>query len=1052
MTKVKIRRKIIKSAYPSSTIQQNFSESPDKHGFMLWDLSKKTAELIELQTDYTKLNFYIEQDFDYDDITFNHKLMTNKSFIKIHWTDISANINDINEGKINKYFKSLGVENPVKYDKHRIYTDISDSELLTENIDINNKNVQQKIFKDYLTLNGYDEKFIEEILEIDNIVDSMIENKSKDIQSNWKIDKFWLENFKSYKNIDIDWSDMNGIIQLYSNENQQGKTTILDAITYITHGTTLATNILGGAKKEKNGDQRYINNKRDLDYCFGGMILDINNIKYAILRRTDREWNKTKTKVTSAKTTVEYYKDGIIDEEHKFIGEQKTETQKMLNELIVDFEDFIRLTLINSFNINELIAMDRATFIDSIIKDAGYDIFEKKLDVFKKYKNTLKTNRIDFDLEVYEDTVFGYKNNILSLKDEYKNLKKESDENDTKLISIMKDRDKEYRKFNKVDDDILNLNIDDINNKIEEYDNKLKNDKIKLIEYDTKMIGLKTIYDSEEYEKLLQSVKSIEDTLLNYKLKKSQIENENERILLKLENNKNNISQLVANKIKDLENDISYIELDIEKLNNDFDNKIKEEIKKYQDNIKDYEYDIKEYKNDLQNIKNQGISIKKEIKELEESKICPTCFRPFDEGDEHLHNIDKKKQELEEKIKDLMVVVREKQNNIKDKELNISDINEIISDINMGVYDSELEDYKKIILSKIDKKTTDITEIKDIIINLKNDDLSEIKEDLEKLYDYEKRLKNKKTENITILETVISDMKKANDKLTKIEKEIQKIKKDKDEVDVYNSLMMSKNKIEILIEKIQNTLLSLNNKVEKYNESVIFIEQNKLINEKINEYDIFIDNLNIIKQENSDKINNIFNDTKDIKEKLRLIREKYEAFKKQQKQDELYKVYQKCVHRDGIPFYLLMKSRDLINQELSDLLSSVNFNIFFDKKMKLKMFMENQKDVIQNVLESSGMERAFSAISLKLALRSINNNSRPNFLMLDEVTGNLRSNAIDYFNQMIEKMKERVDKIIIIEQNHPIDADYVFLIEKDENNISQLSYEKNTIQNTLRRQ
>ena len=95
MTKVKIRRKITKAAYPSSTIQQNFGESPDKHGFMLWDIIDKSAELIELQTDFTKLNFHIEPDFDYDDITFNHKLITNKSFIKVHWADISANINDL---------------------------------------------------------------------------------------------------------------------------------------------------------------------------------------------------------------------------------------------------------------------------------------------------------------------------------------------------------------------------------------------------------------------------------------------------------------------------------------------------------------------------------------------------------------------------------------------------------------------------------------------------------------------------------------------------------------------------------------------------------------------------------------------------------------------------------------------------------------------------------------------------------------------------------------------------------------------------------------------
>jgi exonuclease SbcC len=1009
---------------------------------MIWDIKKCIGELIELQTEYTKLNFYIEPEFDYDNIKFNHKLLTNKSFIKIHWTDISANINDVNEGKINRYFKDLGVLNTVLYDKHRIYTDISDTALLTENIDINNKSVQQKIFSDYLTLNGYDEKFIKEILEIDDIIESRIESKINNIQSNWKIDKFWLDNFKSYKNIDIDWSDMNGIIQLYSAENQQGKTTILDGITYITHGTTLSTNKLGGAKTEKHGDQRYINNKRDLDYCSGGMIIDINNIKYAILRRTDREWNKSKTKVSSAKTVVEYYKDGIIDDEHKYVGEQRTETQNMLNELFVDFNDFIRLTLINSFNINELIAMDRATFIDSIITDAGYDVFEKKLDVFKEYKKTLKVNRIDFDLDSYEDIVLEYKKQIKIKKDEYLLLKEELSELNKRNTQIMQDRDKEYRKFNKIDDEILNINIDEIKSNIIEYDEKMKDNEIKLKEYNTKMIGLKTTYDKEMYENLLKDIKTIEDNILNYKLRKSQLENENEKILLKIENNKNNISQLVENKIKDLENDISYIEIDIEKLNNNFEIRVKEEIKKYEDDIKDYQYDIKEYKSELLNIKNQGVSIKKEIKELDESKICPTCFRPF-EDDSHLEHIENKKKELEQKIKDLMIIVREKQNNIKDKELSISDVNDIIENIKLGVYDEEILLYRQQILSEIDKKTNDIEEIEVIIKKLKNNNLDEIKEDLEKLNDYNKRLHDKEKENKELLKDIISELKKINIEKDNVEKETQKLKNEKDEVDRYNSLLLSKNNIEIIIEKIKNTLKTLNNKVEKYNESIIFIEQNKLINEKINEYDNILGAILIEKENNLENSNSIINDTKEIKEKLKLIREKFDVFKRQQKQDELHKVYQKCVHRDGLPFYLLMKSRDIINQELSELLSTVNFNIFFDEKMKLKMFMEKHKNVVQNVLEGSGAEKSFSAIALKLALRTINNNSRPNFLMLDEVTGNLKGKSIENFNIMLEIMKERIDKIIIIEQNHPIDYDYGIVVEKDEKTeISSLKIEK----------
>ena len=41
--------------------------------------------------------------------------------------------------------------------------------------------------------------------------------------------------------------------------------------------------------------------------------------------------------------------------------------------------------------------MDRSVFIDSIVKDAGYDIFEKKLDEFKEYKKELNLENINLN-------------------------------------------------------------------------------------------------------------------------------------------------------------------------------------------------------------------------------------------------------------------------------------------------------------------------------------------------------------------------------------------------------------------------------------------------------------------------------------------------------------------------------------------------------------------------------------------------------------------------------------------------------------------------------
>jgi len=1027
-------------AYSSSTIQQNFGETPDNHGYMIWDTKTCVGELIEIQTEYTKLNFEIEPGFDYDNITFNHKLMTNKSFIKIKWRETSAIINNNNEEKIKKYFENLGITNEIIWEKKRIYTEISDTDLLTENIDINDKSIQQQIFKDYLEMNGYDKEIIDEIMKIDEIVDDRLEYDSSTTQTNWKIDKFWLENFKSYENINIDWSDMDGIIQLYSEENQQGKTTILDGICYISHGTTLSTNKLGGAKTEKNGDARYINNKKDLDYVSGGMIISVNNTKYAIVRRTDRTWTKGRKNVNGAKTTVAYYKDGIIDEKHLLIGESKTETQQMLNNLIVEFEDFIRLTLINSFNINELISMDRATFIDSIIKDAGFDIFEKKLNIFKDYKKEITTEKIVLNLSDSEDELNLLKTTMNNYKTDYDKIKIEisSLKNDSKKISDI--RDLEFKKLIHIDDDILHLNIDDINSKISINENDLEIGNVSIKNNSIKMDSLKSSYDDIKYESLLQSLKTDEDIVTNFKMKVNQLENSNETLNVKLENTENNINNIVSNKINSNKQKIKDITNDIDNLNTEFEDAISNQKMNIESSIKDVNFEIKSFNQSLSNIKEKGISYKKEIKDLENAKICPTCFRPFEDDDkEHLDAIEEKKSQLEQQIKDLMPDVKKFQKNIKDSKKEIEGFEKTISELDMGVYPNELQILKDEIILEIDTKSS---EIDNIILENKNLENKKYNQDLldeiKKSSDFKEKILNEIEKNKNLIVVGKQKLKDKKIDIELLEKDIFILKKEKEEVNSYNSLKNINDKLEISIDKLKTAIDFLNEEIIKYNSAKESIEENNSININIEKFDEeLLEIENSIDILNND-INGIMSKSSITKTKASDLKIKINDFKEQQKRDNILKIYNKCVHRDGIPFFLLMKSRDLINQELSDILSSVNFNIFFDEKMNLKMFMEFAKDVIQNTLEGSGAEKAFSAIALKLALRAINNNSRPNFLMLDEVTGNLKGKSVENFNLMLEKMKERIDKVIIIEQNHPLNYDYGIEIIKDEKGISSL--------------
>ena len=92
---------------------------------------------------------------------------------------------------------------------------------------------------------------------------------------------------------------------------------------------------------------------------------------------------------------------------------------------------------------------------------------------------------------------------------------------------------------------------------------------------------------------------------------------------------------------------------------------------------------------------------------------------------------------------------------------------------------------------------------------------------------------------------------------------------------------------------------------------------------------------------------------------------------------------------------------------------------------------------IQNAIESSGMERTFAALVLKVVLRTINFRSKPAFIFLDEVINRLYGESVDKFIELLGVIKEKIDKIVIIEGNNEIMAEMIIDVKKDSNGISR---------------
>jgi DNA repair exonuclease SbcCD ATPase subunit len=747
--------------------------------------------------------------------------------------------------------------------------------------------------------------------------------------------------FNPYVYEDLVDIQVEGVGQYYANNIAVHNSNILNSITYGLYGTTFDT-----LKKEKNRDNKFINNNNKKDYSEVQLIIEINGEDYAIRRRTERKWDKTHTEITSCSTKTYFNKldsNGEIIDENNLSEQDKSKTQKLIEHSIGDFDEFITKSLINADTLNDILTTDHAKFLDSILRDTGLDIFEKKLETFKAYK-----------------------------KNEYK---KES------LLNISVD------KYNQLIDDAKNIieenkiNIEDRNNKINILEERISNGEIHV---ENTIKSLKTI-DSELSKLDINKVKNEINKLIDDKEEKKrsktqllkQIEELNKFVLdeelynsLKEKSNSFNGWLIKKNdQIKDLNKEINAITNDISVINGYI----------HKENLSIGKIDS-QIDNDRLTLERQIDLIHKEISLLEDSKVCPSCNRLKD--DDAIASIKVKVDKLKEDIRKIQDDIK-KETFKKKYELDIKSINK-----NINKYKEEIEDKESIIESK-----------KSLINSFDN----EIK---------------KESLNIT----------KVKEKIAKIEliiKEIEKRNKFKQEYD----------NIPMLIENIDLKISQKNDTLSKYDINIVYIQENKKIQTKIDTYKGKVQEFKKEKESYVKEVNQFKYNIEFAENEIQNYKNTIEKYLEQQRQELIREEYQNCIHRDGIPSTLLKKLIPKVNMYLQGYTEDIDFNVFFDNELFFQMSKKDTPEIIQNVISGSGMERVFACICLRLALRFMNNRSRPNILLLDELFGKLSErNAINFINLM-NKIKQDIDKILIIEHAYGdiINPDYLIMVDKDEN-------------------
>lgn len=639
-------------AYCGSLIAQDVSEGDDSfHGYILWDIANDTRKEVAVESDYSFKNIKVTPYIDFDDLDFEIDNPTKFMKIRFLWCTLPQTRTPENERKLIEYVNSKHKNLTISHKNEFIENEKIDVNEKITLVNVTNKAVQHEIFREYLTKIGTDAKIIEDVIALDEEILNEID-VTDDESIEWNIIKFGGTNFMSYGSLDIDWREMDGIFQI-TGINTAGKTTIMKLISYILYGKTLETE-----SRMKYGDQRFVNNRNNANFCSGYLVIEANGEYYGIKKKTELSRAKDGS-VNGAPTALSYYVLNNPDDEmndetsiEKLDGDRKVKTQKKIESIIGSYENFMRIVMTTSDTLNRILSNDMAVFIDSLLFDSGLDIFDKKLEGLKTY-----TKKVNEKPRIACDVVKSTEQNAV-LTQEIRTLESEIVSMETiqlpdvqkRILSGRTYQETITKKLFKIDPEIYELDVDIAREDISAH-------KKSIVEIMAREMVLK------------QSIKSLKDSY-------------DEKKLVEL------------NEKKDTHK------------TNEYAQKLK--IKAFEQVKTNEEHAIEIINGDIFRLKKDGAKYKTEIQELKESKTCPTCGQPMSaKHQEHVDGVIKTKETEMFKIADQ---INTKENVDKKKHLDSIEVQKKgIEDIQKDIEKSSLE--METILKQIGNLTNDKNDV-----------------------------------------------------------------------------------------------------------------------------------------------------------------------------------------------------------------------------------------------------------------------------------------------------------------------------------------------------
>lgn len=412
-----------------------------------------------------------------------------------------------------------------------------ENEIATADIvqNIQDPRFQQELFKQFLVENNITDYDFESIINIDNIMNSLIDYSVYDKFKRYKIEWVRWSNFLSYgENNFIDFNDLNGLVLLKSEPaNQGGKTNFAcDLIEFLLFGSVDS----GKASVLKKIFNKHLPEATEVKVEGG---IEIDNEHYVIRRTLTRPQKNKRTAKSVVTQKVEYFRvvDGteiVLEDTENLEEESNTKTNQIIKEAIGNKKDFNLVVLANSDNLKELVSMKDTERGKLLSRWIGLlPLEEKDVKAREKWNKEINPSLLSGRYNKEEMKIFVEKstNEIKVLNDTILTNEGNLKDCGNKIETFNKEKDELFSLKQNVDSSLLNLDIVTLQtreNNIKEEGNKIN---LQIVDVDNEINLIGEIeYSDEEYKKLTGQRDKLVNTIASIKADIQILKNQTEAL------------------------------------------------------------------------------------------------------------------------------------------------------------------------------------------------------------------------------------------------------------------------------------------------------------------------------------------------------------------------------------------------------------------------------------------------------------------------------------------------------------------------------------------